>query len=243
VNVREAIEHIETTQRARAARAESADKFKKFYSSPVWKKARWRFMASQSKPLRCQACGRTSRETSLAVDHVVPLRRDWSRRLDPTNFQILCTPDCNFHGKGGRDACVWLSDEMVDRVAGLIVIAEHPNTNTGVLDGPEFFKRVIGVCLMGFVEADNLMAVVRIIDEGVCEILESGQFDTSPSVVVDTNNSHVLKVGDDTVLIEDAPLLWDHLAVLDLRDNLGVWSRGGTEPPGVEIDEKETAHA
>jgi 5-methylcytosine-specific restriction protein A len=101
--VHEALAAVTADEQKRAVKAESADRFKKFYSSPAWKKARWRFMASQPKPLRCAACGRTSRETALAVDHVVPLRRDWSRRLDPTNFQILCTPDCNYFGKGSRD--------------------------------------------------------------------------------------------------------------------------------------------
>ena len=102
--VAEVLAHIEAQQRQRAARREQSDKYKRFLSSRAWKAARWKFMASQPKPLRCAACGATAQETRLAVDHIVSLKRGgWDRRLDPTNYQILCSVDCNWLGKGRDD--------------------------------------------------------------------------------------------------------------------------------------------
>ena len=42
----------------------------------------------------------------LAVDHIVPIKKDWSRRFDVSNFQILCAVDCNL-AKGSHDQTNW----------------------------------------------------------------------------------------------------------------------------------------
>jgi hypothetical protein len=81
--VAETLAHVEAKQQQRAARVERADKYKKFYASRAWRAARYRFMASQPKPLRCAACGATAKQVRLACDHVIPLKSEegWQKRL------------------------------------------------------------------------------------------------------------------------------------------------------------------
>jgi 5-methylcytosine-specific restriction endonuclease McrA len=108
--VAEAVAHVEAGQRQRAARAQQSDKFKKFYKSKAWAKAKYAYMKSLPHPLRCSCCGVTAADERLVVDHVISLRRDWSRRLDPTNFQILCNTH-NYICKGGQDDD-WRADKI-----------------------------------------------------------------------------------------------------------------------------------
>lgn len=104
--VAECMRAIEAEERERAARAEQFDRYKKFYRSRAWRAARYQYLKSQPQPLRCACCGATSQDVRLAVDHIVPIKKDWSRRLDPTNFQVLCAADCNL-GKGSHDETDW----------------------------------------------------------------------------------------------------------------------------------------
>jgi 5-methylcytosine-specific restriction endonuclease McrA len=90
-SVRESIAAIEAEQQRRAARAAHVDRYRRFYNSRAWRAARYQFLKKQSRPLRCAACTAT---TAVCVDHVVPIKRAWDRRLDQTNFQLLCN-DCN----------------------------------------------------------------------------------------------------------------------------------------------------
>jgi hypothetical protein len=113
-----------------------------------------------------------------------------------------------------RPASIWCSPEMVARVPGLPVIAEHPDK--GTLDGPEFYKRIVGICILGFVEGDELWAVCRVVDDHAATILTSGFYDTSPSVVfADPDQNVVLKIGDGDDLhdpmIEGTPSFLDHV--------------------------------
>jgi 5-methylcytosine-specific restriction endonuclease McrA len=80
------------------------DKYARFYRSRAWRAARFRYIAGlKPEQRRCMACGATAREVRLAVDHVVPIKTEegWARRLDQTNYQILCATDCNLM-KGSR---------------------------------------------------------------------------------------------------------------------------------------------
>jgi 5-methylcytosine-specific restriction endonuclease McrA len=84
---------------ARAVRGTLNDpKYGEFYESVEWRKLRYLTML-RYKPI-CMCCG-AHPPTALNVDHIVPVRVDWDRRLDPENLQILCA-DCNA-GKGNRD--------------------------------------------------------------------------------------------------------------------------------------------
>jgi len=114
--VAEAVAAVEAAQQQKAARAERSDKFKKFYRSAAWAKAKYAYMKSLPKPLRCAACGATAQDERLVVDHVVSLKRGgWDRRLDPTNFQILCNTH-NYICKGGQDDDWRAEPVTLDRV-------------------------------------------------------------------------------------------------------------------------------
>lgn len=78
-----------------------------FYASAAWRQLRYRVLADNARRnggvARCELCGATAAPGApLNVDHITPLSRDWSRRLDATNLQVLCGP-CN-HGKLNRDS-------------------------------------------------------------------------------------------------------------------------------------------
>jgi 5-methylcytosine-specific restriction endonuclease McrA len=89
------------------------DKFKLFYNSRAWRNARYQFLKQQPRPLRCSCCGATAADTKLAVDHIVPLKMDFSRRLEQTNFQVLCAVDCNL-AKASTDATDWRLEKERD---------------------------------------------------------------------------------------------------------------------------------
>jgi 5-methylcytosine-specific restriction endonuclease McrA len=77
------------------------DVFAAFYRSRAWRAARYAFIKVQPKPLRCSACGATARDARICVDHIEPIKKNWARRLDKSNFQLLCN-DCNL-AKASRD--------------------------------------------------------------------------------------------------------------------------------------------
>lgn len=79
-------------------------KYYEFYKSPEWKRLRYdRLEKSKGK---CECCGFGKKDgAKLNVDHIVPLRKDWSRRLDIKNTQVLCG-SCNA-GKGNRYTTDW----------------------------------------------------------------------------------------------------------------------------------------
>ena len=112
-----------------------------------------------------------------------------------------------------RPPTIWLSQKMIERVAGVPLIAEHPPFRA-TLDGPAFHDRILGICILGFVEGLDLMAVVRVLDEQVMTILDEIAVDTSPCVQFDPSQNRVLKISDDELLVEDEPILLDHLALV-----------------------------
>ncbi len=66
---------------------------KRFRASLLWRRARYAALARSDG--RCECCGRRAgADVVLHVDHIEPLSRNWDRRLDPTNLQVLCA-DCN----------------------------------------------------------------------------------------------------------------------------------------------------
>lgn len=60
----------------------------RFYNDPVWRST------SKLVLLRddgvCQMCG----GEATMVDHIIPIKKDWNRRLDLTNLQASCKA-CN----------------------------------------------------------------------------------------------------------------------------------------------------
>lgn len=77
-------------------RKEVKNFYKKFYQSFEWKQIRVRILERDG--YRCVYCGNSPKTGAiLNVDHIKPLKKYWSLRLNPENLQTLCS-DCN-HGK------------------------------------------------------------------------------------------------------------------------------------------------
>jgi 5-methylcytosine-specific restriction endonuclease McrA len=86
------------------------DRAAKFYGSFQWRRLRFVTLAANAERhggvACCELCGaRRCDGARLHVDHIVPLSKDWSRRLDPKNCQILCEND-NL-GKMNRSTTDW----------------------------------------------------------------------------------------------------------------------------------------
>lgn len=80
------------------------ERVNKFYKSKEWRYLRYKVLAEQRG--RCQLCGRSRKDGAiLHCDHIVALSKDWSRRLDKSNIQVLCE-ECNL-GKSNRDSIDW----------------------------------------------------------------------------------------------------------------------------------------
>ena len=64
---------------------------KKFYGSAAWQRTReHRLMLDKGL---CQHCLKENKLTyATMVDHIIPVRVDWSLRLDINNLQSLCDP-------------------------------------------------------------------------------------------------------------------------------------------------------
>lgn len=88
------------------------DKYKEFYESYEWRKVRYDALVAADG--KCQLCGRSKHDgIVLNVDHIVSLRKNWARRADIRNLQVLCR-ECN-HGKGNRDSTDWRRETPVVR--------------------------------------------------------------------------------------------------------------------------------
>ena len=83
-----------------------------FYKSKSWKALRNQFLTEKKNEnkLKCCVCNVDLQEHSIHakkltvhihVDHISPIRKNWERRLDKTNLQILCNT-CNW-SKGNLD--------------------------------------------------------------------------------------------------------------------------------------------
>ena len=81
-----------------------------FYYSWEWRTLRMEILKASGR--RCQCCGATPSDTGLdgkkvrlVVDHIKPLSKFWSLRLERSNLQVLCD-ECN-QGKGAWDETDW----------------------------------------------------------------------------------------------------------------------------------------
>jgi 5-methylcytosine-specific restriction endonuclease McrA len=55
-----------------------------FYQSPEWRQLSRAYMYKRG--FRCEKCG----EIATEVHHKIPLRVDWTKRLDETNLMAVC---------------------------------------------------------------------------------------------------------------------------------------------------------
>lgn len=67
--------------------------YQRFITSDEWRSAR--YQAIRTLGNKCLACGRSPKDgVKIHVDHIEPCSKNWSRRLDQDNLQVLCD-DCN----------------------------------------------------------------------------------------------------------------------------------------------------
>ena len=82
----------------------AASAIRRFYSSRAWRAMRYRVLKARSG--RCECCGRSASDgVVICVDHIESVKKNWARRVDETNLQVLCH-DCNL-AKGSQDATDW----------------------------------------------------------------------------------------------------------------------------------------
>ncbi|MGT3294743.1 NUDIX domain-containing protein [Yersinia enterocolitica] len=129
-----------------------------------------------------------------------------------------------------RDPENYLTPEFLQRVAGVPLIWLHPEKNK--LDSDEFAKRVIGTLTNSWV-ADNgeVWAIARVYDAEAAEIMATKQLSTSPTVTFSEPQNAVIKVDGQSLLVEDSPVLLDHVAICEQ----GVWDKL-LDPTGVKSD-------
>ena len=63
-------------------------KIKKFYSSSQWQKVRDRYLKKNPLCEHCKEKGLT--EVADEVDHIIPIKVAWEKRLSSQNLQSLC---------------------------------------------------------------------------------------------------------------------------------------------------------
>ena len=87
-----------------------ARRARRFRASAAWHRTRVNALADNRRVHggrnRCELCG--SHDGPWHADHIVPVSKDWSKRLDPNNIQILCR-DCNY-GKSNLHNTDWRKD-------------------------------------------------------------------------------------------------------------------------------------
>lgn len=128
-----------------------------------------------------------------------------------------------------RDPNIYLNDEFLARCNGLAVIMEHPKGAT--LDSREFGERTIGSILLPYIPpgTDEVWGIAKVYDAPAATMMTRMQLSTSPAVVFRNPTEGTVKLENGfTLLVEDKPLLLDHIAICEQ----GVWDKGG-EPRGV----------
>lgn len=125
----------------------------------------------------------------------------------------------------------YLTEEFLERCAGVPLIWMHPEKNK--LNSDEFADRVVGALSRGWITADNeVWAMARVYDAEAAELMSTNQLSTSPTVTYAEPQLKTVKVDGDAVLLEDEPLLLDHVAVCEA----GVWDKL-LDPAGVITNE------
>lgn len=134
---------------------------------------------------------------------------------------------------------IWLTQEAIDRCAGLPVIWRHPPK---LLDSKEFSERIGGVCMFGYVKGDELWAMARMYDDEAIAWMRdpAREVSTSPGVNFKARSGHMRAFGQngEAILVEGNPTLFDHVAIC----GIGVWDKNGPSL-GVDLTGVEMAMA
>jgi 8-oxo-dGTP pyrophosphatase MutT (NUDIX family) len=135
----------------------------------------------------------------------------------------------------------YLNPDFLARIGGLSAIVEHPDA--AVMDSKEFSARVVGSLMIPYIKAaeEEVWGIVRVYDDWTNAALEKEDASTSPTVLLRQGESTKMKLEDgSTLLMEGAPALVDHIAILPFSGK-GVWDKAGP-PVGVDRSGVE-AHA
>jgi 5-methylcytosine-specific restriction endonuclease McrA len=81
----------------RFERERKRDPYLMFYKTREWRALQKTFIKQFPT---CVFCGKPAKQ----VDHIVPIRKDWSRRLDPSNLRPLCWSCHSSHTLRERNA-------------------------------------------------------------------------------------------------------------------------------------------
>ena len=125
-----------------------------------------------------------------------------------------------------RDSALYLNDRFLRRCAGLTVAWEHPES--GTLNSQEYSDRTIGAVMFAFIKGDDVHGIAKIHDMPAAQAMMDEQLSTSPGVVLRSVDNKVEFEDGSILLIEDTPMLLDHIAIVPN----GVWDKGGP-PTGV----------
>lgn len=128
-----------------------------------------------------------------------------------------------------RDPDTWLTDDLVDRCAGLPVVFGHPG-GPG-LNAQEWRERSIGTVVLPYRTADEVRGVAKVFDADAALLMTTTHRSTSPGVRTSSDAKPVELPNGDRVLDEPLPLIFDHIAICES----GVWDKGGP-PEGVRVD-------
>jgi len=123
-----------------------------------------------------------------------------------------------------RDPSIYMNEKFLQRCNGLEVILHHPKNS--LLNTEEFRSRIIGTVFVPYLRhaEQEVWAIAKIRDMEVAEILKTEPASTSPAVSVIGERVDV--PDGRKILIEDRPMLLDHIAVLIGENNPGVWDKG-----------------
>lgn len=125
----------------------------------------------------------------------------------------------------------YLNEEFLERCAGVPLIWMHPAKQK--LDSEEFAERIVGTLSRGWITPDNeVWAIARVYDADAAELMRTNQLSTSPTVTYSTAQNKTVEIDGNDVLVEDEPLLLDHVAVCEA----GVWDKL-LAPAGVITNE------
>lgn len=135
-----------------------------------------------------------------------------------------------------RDPEIFLSDDFLERCAGLPLIFEHPTE--GTLNTDEWRSRMVGIVVLPYIKGDEVWGIAKVYDEDAAQLMESGEISsTSPAVVFrEAGSTETADYNGKSVLIEGKPSYLDHLAICQV----GVWDKGG-EPSGINYGDHKMA--
>ena len=69
------------------------ERYQDFYNGKEWKELRdWKFADANGLCEECRENGKIV--VGKEVHHIIPIEKDWSKRLDPDNLVLLCR-DCH----------------------------------------------------------------------------------------------------------------------------------------------------